>query len=331
MDCVTLIFLQDERSPVRRLRVPRALFRYGPWIAAPLLLVTLLGAADWVRLRLEAHDVAGMRAKTAADAAHLAELTEQIRALEDDLLRLAEFERKVRVIADLPAALPATSAPARLGASSAPEEGGQGGEEGGEAELPGPAPDVSASSGPAAAPGPHAPGLGLDDAALARVRGKAQRLAQRIERQGGAFEGLVSALERVRERLASTPSIWPVDGWVTSGFGWRTSPFTGRRTFHSGLDIAADPGTDIIASARGRVVFAGPKGPLGQAVILDHGYGFRTLYGHASALHVRRGETVERGQRVASVGSTGRSTGPHLHYNLTREGRNLDPKGFIVD
>lgn len=330
MDFVTLIFLQDERSPVRRVRVPRALFRYGPWLAVPLLLVVLLGAADWVRLRLEAHDVAGMRAKTAADAAQLAELSEQMRALEDDLLRLAEFERKVRVIADLPAAMPATAAPARVGSASAPE-GGQGGEEGGELETLEPAPDVSARSLPAAAPGPHAPGLGLDDAALARVRGKARRLAQRIEHQGGAFEGLVSALERVRARLASTPSIWPVEGWITSGFGWRTSPFTGRRTFHSGLDIAADPGTDIVASARGRVVFAGAKGPLGQAVILDHGYGFRTLYGHASALHVRRGETVERGQRVASVGSTGRSTGPHLHYNVTREGRNVDPRGFIVD
>jgi murein DD-endopeptidase MepM/ murein hydrolase activator NlpD len=118
---------------------------------------------------------------------------------------------------------------------------------------------------------------------------------------------------------------------VTSGFGWRMSPFTGRRSFHSGLDIAADPGTDIVAAARGRVVFAGRKGPLGQTVVLEHGYGFRTLYGHASALHVRVGETVDRGQRVAAVGSSGRSTGPHLHYNLTLDGRNLDPTGYIVD
>jgi len=331
MDRVTLIFLPDEHSPVRRLRVPRALVRYGPWVIGPLLLLIALGTADWARLRLQAHDVAGMRAKTAADEAQLAALADELRALEERLLRLAEFERKVRVIADLPAALPTTAVPARLGAAASPEEGGQGGEEGEELDLEGPGPDVSARSARASEMRAQGPLLGLDDAALARIRGKAEQLAARIETQGGAFEALLAGLHRVRERLAATPSIWPTDGWVTSGFGWRTSPFTGRRHFHSGLDIAADAGTAIVAAARGRVAFAGPKGPLGQTVILDHGYGFRTLYGHASALHVRSGETVERGQRVAAVGSTGRSTGPHVHYNLMLKGRNVDPTGYIVD
>jgi murein DD-endopeptidase MepM/ murein hydrolase activator NlpD len=329
MDRITLIFLPDERSPVRRLRVPRALVRYGPWVIGPLLLLIVLGTADWVRLRLDAHDVAAMREKTAADRAELAALAGELRALEERLARLAEFERKVRVIADLPAALPRAEAPARLGAAPHRDEGGQGGEEPEEEESA--APDVSAHSEPRPEPTARASSLGLDDAVLARIRRQAEELAARMETQGGAFEALLKGLHKVRERLAATPSIWPTDGWVTSGFGWRMSPFTGRRSFHSGLDIAADPGTDIVAAARGRVVFAGRKGPLGQTVVLEHGYGFRTLYGHASALHVRVGETVDRGQRVAAVGSSGRSTGPHLHYNLTLDGRNLDPTGYIVD
>jgi len=330
MDRVTLIFLPDERSPVRRFRVPRALFRYGPWAIGPLLLLIGLGTADWVRLRLEAHDVAAMRAKTAADQEQLAGLASELKALEEKLGRLEEFERKVRVIANLPAALPKAVAPTQLGAAARREgEGGQGGDE------PDPASetdaDVAAPSAARAEPTVRGSGLGLDEAALARIRGKAERLAAGIDLRGGAFEELLKGLHGVRERLAATPSIWPSNGWVTSAFGWRTSPFTGRRTFHSGLDIAADAGTEIVASARGRVVFAGPKGPLGQTVILEHGHGFRTLYGHASALHVRPGETVERGQRVASVGSTGRSTGPHVHYNVSLKGRSVNPISYIVD
>jgi murein DD-endopeptidase MepM/ murein hydrolase activator NlpD len=118
---------------------------------------------------------------------------------------------------------------------------------------------------------------------------------------------------------------------VTSAFGWRISPFTGRRQFHAGLDIAADPGTDILAAARGKVVFAGSKGPLGQTLIVDHGYGFRTTYGHASAFHVRVGAAVERGQRIAAVGSSGRSTGPHLHYSVSVKGKTVDPSDYVLD
>lgn len=328
MDRVTLIFLPDETSPVRRYRVPRALVRYGPWVAGPLLLLIALGTADWVRLRFESFEVEAMRSKTSADQQQLAALAAQLRVLEEKLARLAEFERKVRVIADLPAALPEADAPAQLGAARA-GEGGQGGGE--EPEDGAVAPDVSAPSLPAAEPAPRGPALGLDDAALQRIQRKAERLAAYMQKRGGAFEELIAALRTVRDRLASTPSIWPVDGFVTSGFGFRVSPFTGRRAFHSGLDIASQPGSEIVASARGRVVFAGQKGPLGQTVVLEHGHGFRTLYGHASALFVKAGQGVERGQRLAAVGSTGRSTGPHVHYNVTVKGRAVDPMGYILD
>jgi murein DD-endopeptidase MepM/ murein hydrolase activator NlpD len=146
-----------------------------------------------------------------------------------------------------------------------------------------------------------------------------------------SFEDLVEGLEGKRHRLASTPSIWPTEGWVTSGYGYRISPFTGRRNFHAGLDIASNFGTPILAPARGRVVFAGRKGPLGKTLVIDHGFGLRTSYGHTAELLVKKGEEVERGQRIAAVGSTGRSTGPHVHYSVEVKDRSVNPLNYIFE
>jgi murein DD-endopeptidase MepM/ murein hydrolase activator NlpD len=337
MDRITLILVPDERSPVRRFRVPRALLRYGVFGVALAVVLGAAGFADWVRLRLDSRDVAALRSKTAQDQEQLVDLARDLRGLEDQLGRLLELERKVRVIADLPAALPEADAPAHLGGARR-AGGGQGGgadeaEAGASADVSAPVPPGAGTpAGESAVDLPlHPAALGLDGAALRRVRDKAARLAARMELRGGAFEDLVRRLHGLRERLAATPSIWPADGWVTSAFGWRTSPFTGRRQFHSGLDIAADAGTEILAAARGRVAFSGAKGALGQTVILDHGFGFRTTYGHASALHVRAGQQVERGERVAAVGNSGRSSGPHLHYAVSVKGRSVDPSDYVLD
>jgi murein DD-endopeptidase MepM/ murein hydrolase activator NlpD len=118
---------------------------------------------------------------------------------------------------------------------------------------------------------------------------------------------------------------------VTSGYGYRISPFTGRRSFHAGLDIASKFGTPIVAPARGRVVFVGRKGPLGKSLVIDHGFGLRTSYGHVADFDVERGQKIERGQRIASVGSTGRSTGPHLHYTVEVKGKSVNPHNYIFE
>ncbi|MHA7840158.1 MAG: M23 family metallopeptidase, partial [bacterium] len=142
---------------------------------------------------------------------------------------------------------------------------------------------------------------------------------------------LLGQLEDKREKLVSMPSIWPSRGWLTSRFGPRVSPFTGRRQQHNGIDIAAASGTPIVAPARGRVSFVGRKGPLGNALVLDHGFGVKTVYGHTREIHVRSGETVERGQRIAAIGTSGRSTGPHLHYVVEVNGKARDPLDYIFD
>jgi murein DD-endopeptidase MepM/ murein hydrolase activator NlpD len=131
--------------------------------------------------------------------------------------------------------------------------------------------------------------------------------------------------------LASTPSIWPVRGYLSAGFGNRIDPFTGQRDFHAGIDISTPIGTRVFAPADGVVLSASVQGAYGNSIIVDHGYGVVTRYGHLDAYAVRPGQRVRRGDLIAFVGSTGRSTGPHLHYEVWVRDQAQNPIHFILD
>ncbi len=157
----------------------------------------------------------------------------------------------------------------------------------------------------------------------------------RIEAQ---IEGVETILEQLAEAVAEReienmafPYRLPVQGRsVSSSYGLRHDPFTGRLARHTGLDIPAPHGTPILASGGGRVVSAGYKGAYGRAVVIDHGDGLKTLYGHASRLLVRAGDVVMPNQKIALVGSTGRSTGPHLHFEVIRNGARVEPRQYLA-
>jgi murein DD-endopeptidase MepM/ murein hydrolase activator NlpD len=134
-----------------------------------------------------------------------------------------------------------------------------------------------------------------------------------------------------RSLLASTPTTWPVRGWITSSFGQRISPFTGRLQMHEGLDICARPGTPVKATAEGVVIYSGWKSDFGKLVTIDHGYGYRTRYGHLSKIYVKNGQRVQRGDTIGALGNTGRSTGPHLHYEVKVRGLPVNPKTYLLD
>mgnify|MGYP002777193656 CR=1 FL=1 len=123
--------------------------------------------------------------------------------------------------------------------------------------------------------------------------------------------------------------VYPSAGPITSGFGWRTHPILGYQRFHAGVDFGADYGTPIHAADQGTVIFSGWYGGYGNAVIIDHGGGLTTLYGHCSELYVAEGETVQRGQPIAAIGSTGLSTGPHLHFEVRQNGEPVDPIAYL--
>jgi len=152
-----------------------------------------------------------------------------------------------------------------------------------------------------------------------------------ISSQGEEFSRLFKHLDDQQSILACTPSIQPADGWITSRFGYRKSPFTGKREFHRGLDIAARKKSPIFATANGVVTYVGTKGLLGKVIIIDHGYGMVTRYGHVYKALKKKGDKVQRGDKIALVGSTGRTTGPHLHYEVRLNGVPVNPEKYILD
>jgi murein DD-endopeptidase MepM/ murein hydrolase activator NlpD len=165
------------------------------------------------------------------------------------------------------------------------------------------------------------------------------------DRLPGSPENLMSQGEAIREQLAeveaslaeqaevwaATPSVAPVSGLMTDGFGRRRDPFTGRRAFHKGLDISARRGTPVMAPADGVVVFTGRNGGLGKTVRIAHGFGFTTVYGHLDAIDVEPGDEIRRGEVLGALGNSGRSTGPHLHYEVHLDGKAVNPLYYMLE
>jgi murein DD-endopeptidase MepM/ murein hydrolase activator NlpD len=146
-----------------------------------------------------------------------------------------------------------------------------------------------------------------------------------------SFSSLLEALERKKNVLSHTPTIRPAKGWLTSRFGYRISPFSEKREFHRGLDFANQAGTPIVATADGVVTYAGPKGLLGNAIVIDNGYGIVTRFGHLKKTLKNRGDHVHRGDVIAKMGNTGRSTGPHVHYEVWLNGVPVNPEKYLMD
>jgi len=140
----------------------------------------------------------------------------------------------------------------------------------------------------------------------------------------------VEELESIEALERALPSVWPASGLLSSRYGWRRNPFGFRWNHHSGIDVAGTPGDPIYAAAAGTVTHADWSGGYGQVVEIDHGFGITTVYAHCSGVYVEPGQTVEAGDRIATMGSTGRSTGPHLHFEVRLDGNAVDPLDYLV-
>ena len=223
-----------------------------------------------------------------------------IETLKKQVGNLAEFEDKVRLIADIQQT---SDSSGLIGIGGIPKD-----------ELD--------------------PDIPLEQKQSTLIREMHQQVNQTnfaAKRQALDFENLIGLLEQKRNLLASTPSVRPVSGWITSKFGYRSSPFTERKEFHSGLDISNKSGTKIIATANGRVSYAARKMYIGNMVQIDHGHGRITKYGHLKKLLVKQGQRVKRGDVIGLLGNTGRSTGPHVHYEVRINGTPVDPLKYILN
>lgn len=164
---------------------------------------------------------------------------------------------------------------------------------------------------------------------IAKVDRNIEQLSKDAVEQKNSFSELLGFLKKQKSILAATPSIWPVEGWVTSEFGYRSSPFSGEKEFHKGLDIATRIGVHVVAPADGLVSEVTYDRDVGHMVKMNHGYGMTSWYGHLLRTSVKQGNLVKRGDIIGYVGNSGRSTGSHLHYSVTLNGIAVDPRKYL--
>ncbi|MFV1978782.1 MAG: M23 family metallopeptidase [Myxococcota bacterium] len=324
MDRYSIIVVAEETAPVRRFEIRKDLVRRLVWCAGVVALLLTACLGDYIRVRIAHSELGQLRVEVSEQREQIENFDATLNDVRSTLANIGEFERKVRIIANLP--------------GSAATGGEEVAEVGVDSPDPGPPLGGHGVSAPTGAPLPGAPPepqsrieVGFDEPLIAVLHRAAKQLGEVASSQERSLAEVASQLESKRAHLAATPAIWPTKGWLTSRFGTRVSPFTNQKQFHAGIDIAGERGTDVFAPAQGKVVFSGNRGPLGKSVIIDHGYGVRTQYGHSDDLYVKTGETVQRGQRIAALGNTGRSTGPHLHYVVEVKGKAVNPLDYIFD
>jgi len=232
---------------------------------------------------------------------HIQKLANEINTVKSKLLSLNQFEEKIRIIANIQKAPDDEDSMFGIGGTFSKEL---------ETNIP----------------------ITSDHSSLLRdMHEQVELIDGASSNQETTFNTLISGLQDKQNLLASTPAIQPTLGWIASGFGYRKSPFTGNRVFHSAIDIANQEGTPIIATGNGIVTFARKENLLGNLIVIDHGYGMVTRYGHLKKIAKKRGESVKRGETIGLMGSTGRTTGPHLHYEVRLNGAPVNPKKYILN
>jgi murein DD-endopeptidase MepM/ murein hydrolase activator NlpD len=234
---------------------------------------------------------------------NLLALSAQAEQVENKVSEITELERQLKEIAGI------EDSTVRISSGTAVTEGGQGGQE---IEL-----ETSISS--------NAP-------LVSETMKSFSEMVSQIDTMLPSLESTIEAFVKYQHILDITPSIWPADSRnITSTFGVRSDPLTGRAALHSGLDLGGDRGDPIYAAADGVVTLSEQRYPYGNNIIIDHGRGIETRYLHLNKRLVEVGDTVKKGQLIGELGNTGRSTGPHLHYEVIINGENVDPMPYIKE
>jgi murein DD-endopeptidase MepM/ murein hydrolase activator NlpD len=294
----TVIVVSDHSQAVRKFRLPRRWLVNAGWTLAVLAIFGGVTIGHYFALLGSSSENAVLKEENAQLRSQILLVQEKVAHISATLDRVERFDAKLRT------AVTQLQDPERnlaIGPVGADAEGG----------APGAAPAAESD--------------------LNALPGKLSSLEGEASRQERSLRDLQEYFDDQQSLLVSTPSIWPTRGWVTSDFGARIDPYTAERKMHEGLDIATPVGQPVYAPSDGTVVFAGTGGGYGKVLVIDHGYGVKTRYGHLSEILVHLGDRVGRGDKVALVGNTGRSTGPHLHYEVRVNGVPENPRKFILE
>jgi murein DD-endopeptidase MepM/ murein hydrolase activator NlpD len=291
-DYYTLILIPNARSASRKIRVPVRLVRRTVRTLAVAALAAAGLLAHYGWLNWQVLELEALRLENAAFTAEVRDHELSLGQLEGQIARLQRTVTKLGVVSGVEQTLPGADA----------DIGGQGGATWTEVTPP------------------------SRDSYLA-VESMSRSLSELVARS----TRIESFYAGQTELLAHTPSIWPVRGYLSSGYGRRSDPFTGQTSFHPGIDVSAPRGTEIKAPADGLVVSVGRRGAYGLAIVIDHGFDVVTRYGHMEKYNVRAGERVRRGDVIGFVGNTGRSNAPHLHYEVWVRDKLQNPIHYILD
>ncbi|MDH4036371.1 MAG: peptidoglycan DD-metalloendopeptidase family protein [Candidatus Krumholzibacteria bacterium] len=297
---LTFLYLPEGSNEPRTFRVRRNA------LAALAAVVTIsLGVSGWVVLHyssrlMDAYTVEALETQNSELKSELAALGTEVETLRRQVAQNFDFQKKARILANMD----------ELDEDVA--QVGVGGTGFSSAQL-------LTSVGPE------------ERARLAEARRDIDKLLRQARLQKTDYESILGELEGANEKLRTTPSLRPVNvGFVSSRFGWRMDPMSGRRTMHRGLDFSARLGTPVYATADGVVTFSGVWRTYGNVVEISHGGGFVTRFAHMQRRLVQKGQRVTRGDVIGRVGSTGRSTFSHLHYEIEKDGERVDPTRFVL-
>ena len=299
-----IVIFKDRESGFRNLRL-------RGWFGVLLFLVAIGLAGGNIYLwdfRMKAqsleHELEEARRQNRANDNQILSLTGKLRGLEQDIQRVQQFDAKLRVL---------------MNVDKDPADARYDGTEADPAQAP-----TGLLNNP----------LILSrhrELFVRRLHSLVEDLSTNVRLEEVEQQTLFSLLRVNKDSLLSTPSIWPVKGYLTSGFGPRRAPLSGATHVHRGLDISNRIGTPIRATARGAITFSGPDGAYGICVTIDHGNGISTRYAHMQRAIVKVGDYVQRGDVIGALGNTGRSTGPHLHYEVNVNGAPVNPMRYILN
>jgi septal ring factor EnvC (AmiA/AmiB activator) len=295
-----ILIFGHKTSKTRHLKIRKKTVKISFYLIGIALLSTTFFFCDYIQVKKKAFELGRLRQETQNQRSQIQFFSARIEDLEKQLSKLKEFDRKIRIIANL-----------ERGQETIPSMG-----------MGGPSPsDIRDKLKKE-----------KDDAGLVhQMRSDVERLQSEAMSREDSLSELEKLLQVKREMLTHTPSIWPVQGWVTSGFGFRTNPFTGLTQMHEGLDISNRVGTPIIAPANGIISDVGNDNAVGKVVVIFHGFGMTSRYGHLNKVFVKVGQRVKRGDKIAEVGMTGKTTGPHLHYEVKINGVPINPARYILN
>ena len=302
----SVVFFPGSTASPKRFRISSRWFRVSVYFSLVILLgmisTFMYFSQKYYYLASDEVELTELRRESKIRKIQAEKIAAQVKNLESEMARLGRFEEKLRVITALEDS-PQNSAKSL----------GVGGSYG-----------LSSYS--------LTTSLAHESKALAnRLSNNLGHLTAQAKIKAISLQELDDFFKNQKSFLQSTPSVWPTRGWVTSGFGYRKSPFTGLREKHEGWDIGARTGSAVRATADGMITVAGRERGYGKLIEIDHGYGVVTRYGHNSKNLIKVGSEVKRGQIVALVGNTGRSTGPHLHYEVLVNGVPANPKNYILE